>query len=268
MRLWSYFCAFAAIAFGFIFFSKDDSLVESIILRDLDIPGMVDMIPFVLGYTAGMVLLSVVLMALYAYVSLLGAKSHRLVSGKESSAIFAIKAGFVLYAFCIFSFLIHVSANTSEHFANHSNIGSMLLMLLSVPFTLVVLIYYLLSPFAVTYMILAMVPYFVTGIFSITIPSKTSTVAKKHAVSKVPSSKIENELADAMESGIKSDRELVAIIDKMAPVPRFFYTLTYKKKAEKYRKMRELMEAQIEAKDERGKLAHAAHELERSKRNV
>jgi len=268
MALWSYFSAFAALAFGFIFFAKDDSLVESIILSDTDMPGMISMVPFMLGYTAGMILLSVLLMGLYAYVSLLGANSHRLVSGRESSAAFAIKAGLALYSFFAISFLIHASANTSEHFANHSNIGSMLLMLLSVPLSLAVLRYYLLSPFAVTYMILAMVPYFFTGIFSVTIPSKTSSVAKKHAESRVPSSSIKNELADAIESGIKSDRELVEIIDKMAPVPRFFYTLTYKTKAERYRKMRELMEAQVKAKGERSKLAHAAHELERSKRDV
>ena len=99
------------------------------------------------------------------------------------------------------------------------------------------------------------------------VPSRTVDVAKTHAKSTMPSDVLKKQLADAMESGMATDSQLNSIINQMSPLPRFLNKLTYKRKVERYREIADLIEAQTAASKERTKLAKAALELERARRD-
>jgi len=128
----------------------------------------------------------------------------------------------------------------------------------------------LMAVFAVpifTYAFVSMIPYFGIGIYSFSAGgSESSAVAEKHTQTKRPSKDIEKQLADAMVSGEESDSELRKIIGELGPTERFFHLMTYKKKAQKYREVRDLMNAQAEAMREEEAMAESAHQYERTKR--
>jgi len=136
-----------------------------------------------------------------------------------------------------------------------------------IPLFILNLIYSYVGAPLILFGVISLLPFFFIGIYSFfTGSSDASRVAERHVKNKRPNNEIEKELADAMVSGLKSDIELQAIIKEMSPVSRFLNSLTYKKKAEKYREMRNLMEEQISASREREKMGLSAHELERERR--
>ena len=120
---------------------------------------------------------------------------------------------------------------------------------------------------AFAYCVLLLLPYFLISVYSIFVTSKTADIANKHVDNKRPNDLIERQLADSMMTGYVSDVELLKIIHELSPIPRFLNKLTYKKKAEKYRKVRQLIDAQTEASNKRADVLMSAHELEMARRN-
>lgn len=119
--------------------------------------------------------------------------------------------------------------------------------------------------------LIAQTPFFFIGIYSYFAGgSREAIIADKILKNKRPDSALELELAQAMVSGIRTDAELSKIIGDMSSAKKFFHTLTYKKKAEKYREiirtMNATMNAQADAKNARADMGEAAHEFERTRR--
>ena len=218
----------------------------------------------------------------YCWVCSKGAEQYQSISGKsdfvtELPYLFAI--GYGLYGICAWFFLWGstfqlflvsvVEGDGAGFFAIiFGVIGVLIMTIINVFFFLVVGLFgaIVAVPFF-TFMTLALFPFFFTGLYSLTAgESREAEIAEKHVAEKRPNEVIERELAEAMARGEKSDNEIRAMVSEMSGITWFYHMLTYKKKVEKYRKIRELMEAQTEAMNERGKMGRTAHEYERAKR--
>ena len=140
-------------------------------------------------------------------------------------------------------------------------------LLIVLPLFFLNLIYSVFGAPVMLFGLIAQFPFFFIGIYSFFAGgSRTSRIAERHAKTRRPNDQIEEELARAMQSGEKSDDELRNIISEFGPIRRFFHIMTYKKKAEKYREVRDFMNAQREAMREEAEMADTAHEFERDKR--
>jgi len=140
-------------------------------------------------------------------------------------------------------------------------------LLIVLPLFFLNLLYSIFGAPVMLFGLIAQFPFFFIGIYSFFVGgSRTSRIAERHAKTRRPNDQIEEELARAMQSGEKSDDELRNIISEFGPIRRFFHIMTYKKEAEKYRDVRDFMNAQREAMREEAEMADTAHEFERDKR--
>ena len=195
--------------------------------------------------------------AIYFWVAYLGAKACVTVEEKGQETLVSEFSVVAMLAYFVSSFVAWAMADPDSGFlAQIVGVFAMAATVLAGIFLLPLFLFF----------VLVCLPYFFVAIYSVFITSKTTEIAKKHVNKKRPNDVIESELANAMASGLKSDFELQKIINELSPTSRFINTLTYKKKAEKYREMRKLMDAQVEASVERDTLGESAHQLERRRR--
>jgi len=117
--------------------------------------------------------------------------------------------------------------------------------------------------FAISYLMI----FFFVGLYVMSVSSQSATVSEAHAKTRRPSGLVQKELARSIKSGLASDEKIASLAGELPAPARFFHWLTYKQKAKKYRKVRELIEAQEEAIRERSEMAEASLELERKRRD-
>lgn len=197
------------------------------------------------------------LVALYFHLAVLGAKISQQIEYKkqvQEVKLYGQIALWILGVMFVFAFLA---------FDRESNIlltflGIFGVALSSLAFTFAFPVF--------LYLFFLVFPYVYIYIYAATVKSETAEVAKKHTKNKRPDDLIEDELANAMIAGLKTDQELKEIINEMSPAARYLNTVTYKKKAKMYREVNRVMKAQEEALKEKEYLGMNAHELERAKR--
>lgn len=162
--------------------------------------------------------------------------------------------------------LATIGMSINIHEADRGLLASLFLGFIFMIANLIDMVYGLLGSFPLAFCTLVILPYFLMGIYSMVVSSPTLEVAKKHVEVKRPTDIVEKELSAAVMSGLKTDLQLRKLIHELPPFQRFFHTLTYKLKAEKYRKIRDLARAQTAYNNARTDLGDAAIDLELSRR--
>jgi len=218
--------------------------------------------------------LCVLIVGLYSFVAWIGFGEHGAVTGTVAEPLFpvALGVGYALYGLVIIllPFVDRYFNNSAESLIGTLFwfVGALVLgVLVYLPSIVAFGAFTILGVAVFPFLVLACAPYFCIGMYSFVAGStRSSRVVKRHAETRRPSDVLEKELANAMMSGHKSDIELRKIINEMGPIRRYFHVMTYRKKAQKYREMKELMEAQKKAMEEEDEMAYSAHEFEREKR--
>lgn len=261
MIFWVYLASGTSALLTFMFFSDEYVWYDRFITQWTD-----DEIPFIFGTGWDTSFLILGVLGAFCYFSWVGMKAYLSVNEADIDLLPLLFLIVVVYLLFHFFHMYHdwVLPKESNFFAMLAQVPLVLLKLVA---GLYVLAGYLVAPFVVPLGVLLFTPYALLGVFSIFITSNTAKVAEKHVKATRPNNQIEMELAKAMKSGLQSDVDLHKLINEMTPVPRFLHTLTYRRKAEKYREMRKLMDSQIEASHERKELGKSAHKLEVNRRN-
>jgi len=165
------------------------------------------------------------------------------------------------YVIYLLSFGIVLASVESDGFAQF------FLALLSIPFMLYSWVFMLFGPTIFTLSLLYALPLALIYVYSLLITSKTVEVTEKFIAQKRPDNEVLKELSEVIKKGDKTDLEIVTIVEQLSPSQRFLHTLTYKKKAEKYREVRRVMDAQTEAINNSEELVDSAIELQRARNN-
>jgi hypothetical protein len=212
-------------------------------------------------------LLFIAASAIYFYVSRVGAKSVAMLSHHDYAELqTGLVSGCAVAAFILSLIAAFIVAFSHAVPDDTGYLMSVVLNLTGIVSMFVKLIFvFVLAPiFILSYIIAFM--YFLIGIYSFFVSSTSAKVAKKHVKVKRPTDIVQKELSAAVQSGLKSDIQIREIIDELPAPLRFLQTIKYKLKAQKYRKVRKLAEAQSEAIGDRVALGDAAINLERSRR--
>lgn len=207
------------------------------------------------------VITSLVLGAVIAWVASFGAKAANSVSRNLDEVHLIPWLGYTLYFLNGMLTLWETYGSTSSD----SVIAEIFLnIFVELPAVLLQFAFLLIGGAALVGLTVFSLPFIFFGLYAMLgTSSRTTDIAKKHSRNKRPNSAVLKELSNAMVSGTRSDLELNSILHELSPISRFFNNFTYKKKAEKYREVRALLDAQKEALDERDKLGQSALELEK-----
>ncbi|MFD1156825.1 hypothetical protein [Roseovarius aestuarii] len=122
-------------------------------------------------------------------------------------------------------------------------------------------------PFLIGIAFVSVIPMSVFGVIALCTKSTSQQIMQHHAKNRMPNDEIERRLAEAMESELTSDQEIVDLLYQLPMLSRLWHTFIYKVKTKKFSEIAKVLKAQEDKIREQTKAARAAHQYERAKRD-